>query len=77
MKTFDFEPTTVPHTLKTRILKLWNPTASPLRRSIATQSLREGRTVREGGICNSSMKSMTYGLFQKSQKELDIYKIMG
>jgi hypothetical protein len=42
MKTFDFEPTTVPHTLKTRILKLWNPTACPLRRSIATQSRRKG-----------------------------------
>jgi hypothetical protein len=39
MKTFDFKPTLVSHTLKTRILNLWNPTASPLSRSITTQSL--------------------------------------
>ena len=39
MKTFDFKPTLVSHTLKTRILKFWNPTASPLSRSITTQSL--------------------------------------
>jgi hypothetical protein len=47
MKTFDFKPTPVSHTLKTRILKLWNLTASPLSRSITTQSLggRVGRGV--------------------------------
>jgi hypothetical protein len=39
MDTFDFNPTLVSHTLKTRILKLWNPTVSPIGRSITTQSL--------------------------------------
>ena len=41
MKTFDFEPTVLSHTYKTRVLKLWNPTASPLGRSVATQSPEE------------------------------------
>jgi hypothetical protein len=39
MKTFNFKPTPVSHTLKTRILNLWNPTASPLGHSITAQSL--------------------------------------
>ena len=47
MKTFDFKPTIVSHTLKTRILNLWNPTASPLGRSIKTQPL-EGEGKGEG-----------------------------
>ncbi len=38
MKTFNFEPTMVPHTQKTRVLKLCNPTAPPLTQDIATQS---------------------------------------
>jgi hypothetical protein len=44
MKTFDYKPMLVYQTLKTRILNLWNPTASPLGRSITTQPPRgEGR----------------------------------
>ena len=31
----------VPHTSKTRILNLWNPTPSPLKRSVVTQSPQE------------------------------------
>ena len=41
MITFNIIPTIVSHSSKTRILNLWNPTASPLGRSIATHSLCE------------------------------------
>ena len=44
MITFDIIPTIISHTSKTRILNLWNLTASPFGCSIATQSPRgEGK----------------------------------
>ena len=42
MITFDIIPTIISHTSKTRILNLWNLTASPSGCSIATQSLEGG-----------------------------------
>jgi hypothetical protein len=48
MITFDIIPTIVSHTSKTRILNLWNLTASPSGCSITTQSPTAGERKKAG-----------------------------
>jgi hypothetical protein len=64
MKAFDFIQATISHNPKTRILKLWNPTASlpglRLRHNLQGKREGEGSVFYSASICKTGARRMAH-----------------